>query len=388
MDVRLEMFGTEDAGGWLGALQRCGNHDFFHLPEFHRMAERRGQGEARLYVVQGGGRCMALPLLLRPVEGRFIGESAALIGGGALSGDGRDGDEGLRDALSVSGYPGPVGFAGEDAGEKAGFVSASQRLLESQFRADGVVAAFSLLNPLLEQQEWLKGMGEIRWVGETVAMDLALSEEEQWRRIRSTHRRQILRLIDRGVSCEEVDPGLGLDEFVKAYSETMERVGAQRAYRYETAFFEELFTELGGAAHLWLARLGGEPIAGAIFVECTQFVQYYLSGTRDAWVGLSPMKLILDTVRRWASARGRRYLHLGGGVGRRDSLFDFKAGFSELYLQMGCWRWVGDAGRYEQICRRAVERWEAQGLEPEREDFFPAYRSPLRERKVGEKVKI
>ena len=62
---------------------------------------------------------------------------------------------------------------------------------------------------------------------------------------------------------------------------------------------------------------------------------------------------MLDTVRLWATERGARVLHLGGGVGSKaDSLFQFKAGFSDRRHLFHIWRWIVQPDIYERLCRQ------------------------------------
>jgi hypothetical protein len=89
------------------------------------------------------------------------------------------------------------------------------------------------------------------------------------------------------------------------------------------------------------------------------------------------MKKLLDAVWRWGRTRGWRYLHLGGGVGCEDSLFEFKAGFSPCRFPMSCWSWVLDEVAYGRSCREAEADWERLGMDVVRPGFFPWYRSPV-----------
>src|SRR5207253_2254414 len=50
---------------WSRAVQRATQHDFYFLPEYHALAERRGEGEARLFVYEQAGHTIALPLQIR-----------------------------------------------------------------------------------------------------------------------------------------------------------------------------------------------------------------------------------------------------------------------------------------------------------------------------------
>ncbi|MBV9999230.1 MAG: aminotransferase class I/II-fold pyridoxal phosphate-dependent enzyme [Verrucomicrobia bacterium] len=90
------------------------------------------------------------------------------------------------------------------------------------------------------------------------------------------------------------------------------------------------------------------------------------------------MTLIFDAVRLWANEAGARVFHLGGGVGAsQDSLFHYKAGFSDRRHDFAIWRWVVQPGLYRELCARRARVHELQGLEPASPDYFPAYRCPV-----------
>src|SRR5215210_2792555 len=125
----MRILTPEQIGEWSAVLERAVQHDFYHLPAYHAMAEQRGEGEARLFVQEEGGYTIALPLLLRPLSG---------IAGAAV------GTERWRDATSVYGYAGPLASHARVPEQIAGnFQSALKDALIEQ----GVVTAFSRLHP-------------------------------------------------------------------------------------------------------------------------------------------------------------------------------------------------------------------------------------------------
>src|SRR5208283_397023 len=158
-----------------------------------------------------------------------------------------------------------------------------------------------------------------------------------------------------------------------AYLESMKRVEADNYYNFPLEYFTELSDVLGDRLHLCVVEIDGQLASGALFVESCGTVQYHLSGTMDAFLELHPLKTILNFVRYWAKDRGNRVLHLGGGLGgRKDALFDFKAGFSKIRHPFKTWRIIADQDRYQRLTAnwRASSRVEADVPE----GFFPAYR--------------
>ncbi len=354
ISATLRVLTATDQEAWLEVLGRSGAHDFYHLPQYHRMAEERGEGSARLFVYREGPHEIALPLLLRAI-------------------DGADPD-GWKDATSIYGYGGPVSSSDEVPDS---VVSNFQSALRATMIEERVVAAFSRLHPLLAQLRLLAGLGECRPGGQTVSIDLTLSPEAQRLKYSGSYRTRINKLVRNGVTCT-IDPDLRhLAEFVELYHENMRRVNAHASYFFDADYFASLAGKLGSILRLFVARSGDELIAGGLFTLCRGIAQYHLGATGDAYLKLSPMALIMDTVRQWSHAQGARVLHLGGGVGaKEDSLFCFKAGFSDRRHQFETWRWVIAPDAYKQLCEARLRRNRDDGMEAASADYFPAYRCP------------
>ncbi len=353
----LRIIGVEHRAEWEGVLSRSRTHDFYHLPSYHLLAEKRGEGKANLYVYQDGDRFVALPLLIRQIETVSGLESAG---------------QGLSDATSVYGYAGPLASEAELPDD---FLDAFRGALFSAFRVARVVSVFSRLHPLIVQQPILSSLGESQVIGRTVSMDLLLPWDVQFSHYRENHRRGTNRLRRMGAKCQEDTGYRHLDEFVNVYEQTMRRANAAEGYFFE----REYFLSLAGMAdvHLFICTIEGEMLCGGLFTLCDGIVQYHLSGVRSEFQKLAPTKLLLDEARLWANEQKAWVLHLGGGLGsREDSLFHFKAGFSDRRHDFAVWRWIVDKDAYERL-RREKEVWnQLHGLRSASADYFPAYRSP------------
>lgn len=339
---------------WNRVLAQVAQHDFYHLAEYHRLAEERGEGTAHLFAYHDGAYTIALPLLLRPVEA--------------------SGGEAWSDATSVYGYAGPLA---SHAGMPASVVRGFQRVLTEALAARRVVAVFSRLHPLISQCGMLAGLGDCRPEGQTVSIDLTLSREEQRAQYRASLKTRINKLRREGVVCRRDGDKRHLPEFTDIYHQTMRRVKAHSSYFFEPEYFTRLASGLGPALELFVVTLDGVVIAGGLFTIRDGIVQYHLGGTCDGFLKLGPMSLLFDTVRLWANDEGARVVHLGGGVGsREDSLLHFKMGFSERRHTFSTWRWVVEPDAYRELCDRDARRNLERGVQWASGEFFPQYRCP------------
>jgi carbamoyl-phosphate synthase large subunit len=348
----------EQTDEWMHVIGEMTRHDFYYLPAYHALAERRGEGEARLFVYENDGYTVALPLVLRPI--------AALPELGASAGT-------WKDAVSVYGYAGPL--ASHEHAPEA-FIAGFHEALTETLRELQVVSVFSRLHPLIEQCWLVSGLGECRPGGQTVSLDLTQPLEDQWAHYSATVRTRVRRLQRAGAVGHVDVEKRHLPDFIDIYHETMRRVGAHNTYFFEKEYFTSLAESLGAVLQLFVVKMpNDEVIGGGLFTLRDRIVQYHLGGTRDAALSLSPMAMVVDTVRRWGTEQHARVFHLGGGVGAAaDSLFQFKAGFSKRRHEFSTWRWIIAPEIYQELTAER-ERWNAaHGLEAISSEFFPAYR--------------
>ncbi|GAA2725092.1 GNAT family N-acetyltransferase [Cellulomonas aerilata] len=331
---------------WGQVLSAC-DHDVYHLPGYVAAAAGpEGRAVAFLYE-EPGGRLLQ-PLVLRPVPGT-----------------------GLCDAASPYGYSGPVS---DVPVADLAFWERASRALVAEAAAARLVSCFVRLHPLLPAPtEALAAVGRVVHHGSTVSLDLRLSEDEGWSRLRKDHRKDIARFVRSGGSVV-FDAWHLLDEWVDAYHESMRRLGAADSYFFTREHFAQLRSELPEQTHLAVALDREDRLmAGSFFFEHRGLVSHYVVATRTERFAEHPSKAVYDAIRRWGTARGHRSQHLGGGVGAgEDGVFRFKAGFSDRRHPFSTWRVVPDPAAYRELAA-------AGGAGPEADDlsgWFPAYRRP------------
>ena len=357
--ARLHALGTAQHDQWMDVLERAFQYDFYHLPEYHALAEEQGEGKAVLLVYEEGDDMIAVPFLMRPVE-----TTAGLARAG----------EGWEDATSVYGYAGPVASRPQmPQATLRGFQAALTEALQEQH----IVSVFSRLHPLIAQQTWLSGLGEVVFVGQTVSIDLTLPVDAQRAQYRKGHKYDLGKLRRLGLTCFHDQDQEHKDEVVQIYLETMHRVDAAEEYFFDQLYFDRLVSCSAQNVHLFVCQLEDQLICGVFFLWCSGIVQAHLGGTKTEYLKLAPIKLVIDTARLWATEQGAHVLHLGGGVGaKEDSLFRFKTGFSDCRHEFAVWRWVLAPQVYDQLCQERTRWSEQRGLQLASSGYFPAYRRP------------
>lgn len=329
---------------WRAVLQRAESFDFYHTPEYHEIEGQRLGAEPLLLVGEDSSGLVALPLLIRPVEGL-----------------------GIKDATSVYGYAGLLAPSSAlQHPEKT--VELLSKMGDSLAEL-GIVTLFTRLHPFTGPDHDL-GHGEVATVGCTVSIDLTLSDAEQFAQYRRDQRADVRRLIRQGFQCRVSSSLQDVALFHRLYLESMTRLNASEEYHFSLDYLHSLMAQPELDVRLIVCEWEGEVVAAATFTFQRPFVQGHLAATRGEFLRHSPMKLIYDATRRMAMEERYGVLHLGGGVGgKRDSLFEFKRGFAPREHDFRVWRWVLDEEGYRAACAAA-------GRPATTDGFFPAYRAP------------
>jgi hypothetical protein len=285
------------------------------------------------------------------------------------------------DVHSVYGYPGPLAWGCHDDE----FIDRAWTEIQSVWREQGAVAAFTRFHPLLGNAELARAFhahpggdelpDPVLAGGWTVSVDLTIGYDAA----RASYARDIRREVDQsvraGLTTVDDEDWTELSTFARLYNDTMTRLGASDFYFFKMADFVRLRDSLPGHVHLLVTRSGDTVASAGLFLDWGDIVEWYLVGTDVAFQALSPSKVLVDFAINWAHNRGHRVLHLGGGRGGRDdSLFWFKSRFSPRRHEFHTGRWVLEPSTYRELltARRSML---GEGTRQD-ETYFPAYRAP------------
>ncbi len=339
----------DNRADWSSVLTEFPAYDFYHTYDYHRLNYDDKSDQALLFCFEQDGVSIALPLIRRKIDGVNF------------------------DAVSVYGYSGllvdrPDALTDSIRNNFSSALTAESKRLR-------LVSVFARMHPLIDDCGLLDGLGLQEHCGDTVSIDLSLSEEDQFSQFSSNHRRGIRKLAKVGVSCEISQAKEDLDAFIEIYQQSMDRVGATQAYFFSRAYFDKLLSSAEIPMELFVCRHEAQVICGGLFSSCNGIIQYHLGGTRSDFLRLAPTKLMFNTVGLWGAGNGDASFHLGGGVGGKDDgLFSFKRGVSETTTPFNVWKWIVDAEQYDRL---SCDYDDGPKTDAARyEGFFPLYRRP------------
>ena len=170
---------------WDSIISQSRAYDFYHLAGYHLLHEQRGQGQGLLLVYREDDTIAALPILLRSLA-TVEGLSNTL--------------HPFNDATSVYGYAGPV--TNVDIHNRD-FLERFHWELQAALHEMQVIALFSRLHPILQNDLLLPVSREATEAGTTISIDLTLPPEEQYKNYRKGYRYDIRKARKGGVHAYE-----------------------------------------------------------------------------------------------------------------------------------------------------------------------------------------
>ncbi|MEG4532724.1 GNAT family N-acetyltransferase [Microcoleus sp. D2_18a_D3] len=343
---------------WISTLQKiC--HDIYHWPEYVNLEAKRTEYKPEAILIVDDEKMFFLSYLVRPCD-RVWEENIPEV----------------FDVVSPYGYP---GILLNEAAATPEFVNSAINELTRVLRAKKVCSAFFRLHPILNE-----GLDQIlnpdicQITGETVSIDLRISEAEMWQNTRRNQRQSITKCKQAGFTAKMVPVKLYIDKFIEIYQITMQRVeAAEYYYSFNLEYLLNMADAFGEKMHLCLVEFQGEIASGGLYTECCGIVQSIFTATQNKFLKQSPNSLQIDYTRLWAKERGNEVLHLGGGVGgEKDSLFHFKSGFANQRHKYLTMRLIVEEEKYNYLVRLRSKYLKIEPKELLKSNFFPAYRSP------------
>lgn len=331
---------------WDKIIENCDFADFYHTYDYHQAAKITGEEPILIHYTEDN-KIIVLPLLFRNIEYSLY-----------------------KDATSVYGYPGPI-----TKNMTSDFnYSVFQKELRHFFQKQNIISVFSRLNSFIPHQEnCLLNLGKAETIGRIVYIDLTKTPDEQL----AGYSKRLRTYINKSrtfYTIKKAKELIDIESFIGLYHESMRRVNANAAYFFDKKYFLDLINSTNFETELLLAvnKETGEVAGGAMFTKKNTIVQYHLSGTAERYLGLNPIKLLIDEMRIRGNQENYSCFNLGGGVGSKDdSLFYFKSGFSKDSIPFKVWKYSVNQNVYDDL---VLQRKDFRHRE-ETLLHFPCYRN-------------
>lgn len=324
--------------------------------------------------------------LLKPADGHLMAVSLSCSGGHVLypfflraidndlarsAGFATCNEAPLYDLVSPYGYGGPMHW---DIDDVAAATVKFEELFATWAGKNRVVSEFARLS--LFTDSLLPFSGSIRKRQTNLVRDLEVSYDELAQEVAPKVRSNVRRAQREGVTITVDTDGRHVDDFVRIYTETMERRDSADWYRFKQPFFEGLHTALPGQFAYVYAQLDGRLISSDLLLFGHSTGYYFLGGTEAEAFPARPNDLVKMESMKWLRTRGCSKYVLGGGYVAGDGLERYKRGFAPKgQVDFFTGERIFSDAHYERLSAAHRSRLSAVGWDvDESEGFFPAYR--------------
>ena len=341
-NLTTEILSITEKDSWNYYIRKAHEFDFYHTWDYHSL---EGKGKPLLVVYQYKDDFIAIPLLKRSIEGTPY-----------------------YDCTSAYGYTGPISTqAFETINQQT--VSSFKQAFINYLKKEMIVTVFSRFHPLFKQSLLLQDLAGLHLNGKTIAIDLKPDIEQIRLKYKRSIRQKINQLRRKKYSLHVATSKSEICAFARIYNASMEKLQANSFYFFDESYFANFLKFEDFESEIILCSYEDEITSGILVTYCNNTMQIHLAATDARFLQESPMKLLFDEAVSIGKAKGMKFLHLGSGVGgREDSLYQFKAGFSETSYDFITWRYIVDNSTYNLL----VE--EKSQSQPVQSQLFPLYR--------------
>ncbi|MBM1106754.1 peptidoglycan bridge formation glycyltransferase FemA/FemB family protein [Aurantibacter crassamenti] len=342
----IELIKSKD--DWTEIVDLIDHSDFYHTYYYHQLSKKEDE-EPVLIKYTDAYNLIALPLLIRTIEGTPY-----------------------FDATSVYGYAGPLLHSEQKTFDNSEF----KRELMQFFEEQKIISVFSRLHPYIDYQECLlSGIGTTPHHNDVVNIDLThpldIQRQQYSSRLKTYINKARRECTIRNGTTEE-----DIKIFMDLYYENMNRVHANLSYFFDERYFYQLMLGCHFESEMLLVTHNETQtvVGGAIFIKTDEIVEYHLAGTKDEYLHLNPLKLLIDEMRIRATNENYKYFNLGGGKSsKHDSLFNFKASFSDNLRPFKLWKVIVNQEIYNELIELEKKKIDHEIVE-DYSEYFPIYR--------------
>mgnify|MGYP001165958713 CR=1 FL=1 len=337
---------------WDAEVRSMDRRDVYYDVHYCRLYQMRGDGDPYLFVYRQDGTTnkVIYPFLKQEIKS------------GPLSGF-------YFDIITPFGYGGPLANTTNPA-----FIEKFRAAFHEFCVKENIVSEFIRFHPLLQNEKPLQPFLNVKFVREMVFIDLTIEPEEIFRNISKSNRNRIRKARKEGLTHKVLEPEEAapyLERFLTLYYQTMDRNRASRDYYYPPAYFEQLFTDL--AQHVKLAAVFyEEKVVTADLLLCAgDFIHCHLNAGDPDYFSMGSNALLNYETALWGREQGFKYVYLGGGYEKNDSLFKFKLRFNPTGIVH---YYIGTCVHNQRVYTQLVQLWEQKHQQAPKPGYFPHYR--------------
>lgn len=257
-------------------------------------------------------------------------------------------DKKYYDFETTYGYSGPITNSLNEQFRIKALITLKEYCSQS-----GYIAGLVRFHPLLLNQTGFDTIGQLIPDRKTVAIDLNQTMDRVWTNEIHSKNRNVIRKAENAGCRFIVDESYKyIDEFIKLYNSTMDKLSADDFYYFDDNYYKHLIADVPNSFLGCVTDMNNKIISAAIFMYNGIYGHYHLSGSDKTQLHLSPNNFMLWETAKVLQKKGVKLFHLGGGTtgDPNDTLFLFKHRFSKNTCQFYIGKLIFNQDIYETIC--------------------------------------
>ena len=259
------------------------------------------------------------------------------------------GETGWFDIEPFIGYAGPVSTTADPQ-----FLAAALESYREICLGERIVAEVIRFSPILENHSVFADSAIDVVLAKPIVVVACEDDETEIMARYSSSCRNKIRRWSKEMTFQEMDHTREMEAFAAFLSESLDRVGAESAWRFPPAFFERAGDS--GKVSLYRVARGDEMLCASMVISHPRSAYYFLTATSPRKVQ-GANEILVHGIARESAARGVRHLILGGGNSDAadDPLFRFKSKFSRAPVPFHIGTLVHEPAEFAKL-RHAAER--------------------------------
>ena len=235
----------------------------------------------------------------------------------------------------------------------------------------------TLMRLSLFEEQVLASIGKIESPYGNIVRSLQLEEEELWYDYKHAVRKNIKRSVNSGLQIEVDLSGEKLEDFLRIYYSTMDRVSAKSQYYFSVDYFKSIIKNLSKNYAFFHVLHEGKVISTELVLVSYNNIYSFLGGTDPEYSNMRPNNFLKHEIIKWGIKNGKSNFVLGGGYKKDDGIFKYKQamapnGERPFYLA----KVIHDADMYKTLVKQKLKWKERYAKDTHtQDDFFPKYRA-------------
>lgn len=274
------------------------------------------------------------------------------------------------DIVTPYGYGGPII---EESKNKEILLQNYNEVFKRYCEKNNIVSEFVRFHPIINNALDFKKIYDVVYMRKTLGTNLEKYNDPIQEEFSKSCRKNIRQCKNKGITAVVTEAPKDISKFKEIYYSTMKRNNATDYYYFKDEYFNKILQYFPQNILTVEAIYEGKTIAMGLYFIYNQILHIHLSGTLTEYLYLSPAYMLRYGATLWAKEHGYKLIHHGGGRSNslEDSLYLFKKNFArntefDFYIGKKIW----NEKIYNKLC-------EEKHIDPEKIDFFPAYRKEI-----------